>query len=62
MEERENTPKYRIIAILTFAVALFLCLVELDLLCTPIDGFLQRSSAVLGVLAKPLWAIWKWLV
>lgn len=43
-------------------VALVLCLVELDLLNTPVDSLLQRGSAVFGIVATLVWSAWKWLV
>ena len=61
MEKKKNAPNMTFVAIFAFIVTLTLCLVELDLLSTPVDALLQRGSAVLGVLSKPVWAIWKWL-
>jgi hypothetical protein len=61
MKEKVRAPKLTVVAILAFVLALFFCLLELDLISTPIDMFLQRGSAVLGVVAKPAWTIWKWL-
>ena len=61
MEEKENAPKLSMFTVLAFVVALVLCLVELDLLNTPVDALLQRGSAVLGLAAKPVLALWRWL-
>ena len=63
MEERDTTTskKFSVFAILAFAVAVFLCLVELGWVDTPVDAFLQRCSALLGVFSKPAIALWRWL-
>lgn len=63
MEEKDTTTaaqkKISTFAILAFLLAVFLCLVELGWVDTPIDALLQRGSAVLGVLAKPVMALKK---
>lgn len=65
MEEKDTTTapkKISIFATLAFILALFLCFVELGWVDTPIDALLQRGSAILGVLAKPVMALKKLII